>query len=45
MKLTLGDLNHGPCLPHPTNTYTCGVTITPRISSNGKILVDIVLFM
>ena len=44
-KLTLGDLNHGPCPPHPTNTYICGVTIAPKVSGNGKILVYIVLFM
>ena len=26
-----GDLNPDPCLPHPTSTYTCEVTITPRV--------------
>ena len=27
MKLLLRDLNPGPCPPHSTSTYTCGVTI------------------
>ena len=27
VKLPLGDLNPGPCPPHSTSTYTCGVTI------------------
>ena len=31
VKLPLGDLNPNPCPPHPTNIYTCEVTITPRI--------------
>ena len=26
VKLFLGNLNPGPCLPHPTSIYTCGVT-------------------
>ena len=33
MKLLLRDLNLGPYLPHPTNTYTCGITITPTTAS------------
>ena len=38
VKLPPGDLNPGPCPPHPTSTYTCGVTIAPRVcggNSNG----------
>ena len=31
MKLSPGDLNLGLCPPHPTSTYTCGVTIAPRV--------------
>ena len=31
MKLSPGDLNPGPCPPHPTNTYTCGVAIALRV--------------
>ena len=30
VKLSPEDLNPGPCLPHSTNTYTCGVPIVPR---------------
>ena len=30
MKLSLGDLNPGSCLPHHTSTYICGVTTAPR---------------
>ena len=31
VKLLLGDLNRGPSSPHPTSTYTCGVTIVARV--------------
>ena len=31
MKLPLGDLNPGPYSSHPTNTYTCEVTIAPKV--------------
>ena len=31
MKLSLGDLNPGSCLPHHTSTYICGVTTAPRV--------------
>ena len=31
VKLPPKDLNLGPYPPHPTNIYTCGVTIAPRV--------------
>ena len=31
MKLPLGDLNPDSCPPRPTSTYTCIVTIAPRV--------------
>ena len=31
VKLLLGDLNPNPYPPHPTSTYTCGVTIATRV--------------
>ena len=31
MKLPYKDLNPGPCPPHPTSIYTCGVTIATRV--------------
>ena len=31
VNLLPGDLNSGPCPLPSTNTYTCGVTITPRV--------------
>ena len=31
VKLPPGDLNPDPCPPHPTSTYTCGMTIAPRM--------------
>ena len=34
VKLLPEELNPGPYLPHPTNTYTCGVTIAPRVRSD-----------
>ena len=36
VKLPPKDFNPGPCLPHPTSTYTCGVIIAPRV--RGDIL-------
>ena len=35
VKLTSRDLNSNPSPPHLTNTYTCGVTIAPRVC-NGE---------
>ena len=37
VKLPPGDLNSGPCPPHLTNTYTCGVTIAPKMCG-GELL-------
>ena len=37
VKLPLGDLNPDPCPPHPTSTYTCGVTTAPRVR-DGNII-------
>ena len=31
VKLPHGDFNPGPYPPHPTSTYTYGVTIAPRV--------------
>ena len=31
MKLPFGDLNPGPYSSHPTSTYTCEVTIAPKV--------------
>jgi len=31
VKLIHGDLNPGPCPPHLTSIYTCGVTTVPRV--------------
>ena len=33
----LGDLNPDPWPPHLTSTYTCGVTIAPRVYSGHVI--------
>ena len=35
MKLPLGDLNLGHYPPHPTSTYTCEMTIAPRVCSGN----------
>ena len=37
VKLPHGDLNPGPCPPHPTSIYTYGVTTVPRVRG-GKTL-------
>ena len=31
VKLTTRDFYHDSYSPYPTNTYTCGVTIMPRV--------------
>ena len=31
MKLSLGDLNPGSCLPHLTSIYTCEVTTVSKM--------------
>ena len=36
VKLSHGDLNIGPCLPHLMSTYTCGVTIAPKACGGEK---------
>ena len=36
VKLPLGNLNSDPYPPHPTNTYTYGVTIAPRVCDDIK---------
>ena len=38
VKLPPRDLNHGPCPAHPITTYTCGVTITPRVCGGVVLL-------
>ena len=38
VKHSLRVLNPGLCPPHPTNTYTCGVTIAPRCTVVEKIV-------
>jgi len=41
MKLPPGDLNPGPCPPHPTSTYTCEVTIAPRVCGDDMLSIII----
>ena len=31
VKFPPGDLNPGPCPPHSTSIYTCGMTTTPMV--------------
>ena len=31
VMLSPRDLNPDPYPPHPTSTYTCGVTVAPRV--------------
>ena len=42
MKVPPKDLNPNSYPSHPANTYTCGVTIAPRVHSgeSGKILIE-----
>ena len=35
VKFPPGDLNPGPYPPHPTSTYTYGVTIAQRMCGGG----------
>ena len=39
MKLPPRDLNPGPCPPHPTSTYTCGVTIALMVCFEDVLIV------
>ena len=36
MKLSPRDLNPSPYPPHPTSTYTCEVTIAPKVCGDFK---------
>ena len=36
VKLPLRNLNSDPYPPHPTNTYTCEVTIASRVCDDIK---------
>ena len=40
VKFSLGDLNSSPYSPYPTNTYTCGVTIIPKVCGGFTILIS-----
>ena len=43
VKFPLGDLNPDPCPPHPTNTYTYGVTIAPKMCGDKTFFLMIAL--
>ena len=38
VNLSPEDLNSQPLLPHPTSTYTCGLTIALRVHSDTKLV-------
>ena len=38
VKLPPEDLNLDPYPPYPTSTYTCGVTIAPRVYNGNNII-------
>ena len=40
VKFPPRDLNPGSCLPHPTSTYICRVTIAPRVCGGRPITVE-----
>ena len=44
MKLPPGDLNSSPCPPHPTSSYTYGVTTAPRVRGDNKLFFSNNLF-
>ena len=44
MKLPPRDLNPAPYPPHPTSTYTYGVTIAPRVCG-GKLSIYLFLLI
>ena len=47
MKLPPNDLSPGPCPPRPTSTYTCEVTIVPRVYGGleiEKVLIVLLIF-
>ena len=44
VKLPLGNLNSGPYLPHYTNTYTCKVTIAPKVCNDINLILDYIFY-
>ena len=40
MKLLFRDLNSSLCLPYPTSTYICKVTIAPRMRADNKYFIQ-----
>ena len=44
VKLSPGDLNPSSCPPHPTSTYTCEMTIAPRVRGGIPVLTDIEIY-
>ena len=45
VKLLPRDLNPSSYPPHPTNTYTCGVTIASRVCGGSVILIYIYIYI
>ena len=45
VKLSFEDLNSGPCPPHLTSTYTCRVTIVPRVCDSCSLNFRIIVVM
>ena len=43
MKLISRDLNLNLYPPHPTNTYTCGITIKMRMHDDTRVTILITL--
>ena len=39
VKFPHKNLNHDPCPPHPTNTYTCGMIIALRMCGSSRNLI------
>ena len=45
VKFPPGDLKPGPCPPHSTSTYTCGVTIAPRVYGGLCLILNVYIYM
>ena len=45
VKLPSEDLNHDSYPPYPTSTYTCGVTIAPRVCDSLTFNIILPLFL
>ena len=45
VKFPPRDLKPGPCPPHSTSTYTCAVTIAPRVYGGLCLILNVYIYI